>query len=235
MKPRFRAACMNQNSRFIILSILGFSLLVCLLDAVLRPPYFLKVAIKVPLFAAIPAVYFLIFKEERRDFKSMFTTPLSSLRSTFLLCAGIYGVIFVGFRLTASVIDYSNVSDSLAAGMGISADNFLWVALYISLINSFLEELFFRGYGFITLKQHMGRHLSHLVSAALFALYHVGMLWEMFSLPVLITLLAGLVAAGWIFNRLNEHSGSIYPSWLVHLSANLAINTVGCILLGILP
>lgn len=226
---------MNKNSCFIILSVLIFSLFVCLLDAVLHPSYFLKVAVKAVLFLAIPAVYFMLFKAERRVFKTMFTTRPSNLQSLLLLCAGIFGIIFGGYLLTASVIDYSNITPSLSAGMNISADNFLWVALYISLINSFLEELFFRGFGFITLKKHIGRQLSHLISAALFALYHIGMLWGMFSLPVLVLLLTGLIAGAWIFNRLNEHSGSIYPSWLVHMSANLAINTVGCILFEILP
>ena len=41
-------------------------------------------------------------------------------------------------------------------------------------------------------------------------------------------------AGGCIFNFLNEKCGNIYPSWLVHLCANLAINTVGFILFGIL-
>ena len=39
--------------------------------------------------------------------------------------------------------------------MGITAGNFLWVAIYISVMNSFLEEFFFRGFGFITLKKYV--------------------------------------------------------------------------------
>lgn len=226
---------MNRKGHFIFLSVLAFSLFVCLLDAVLQPAYFLKIVIKAVLFAAIPAAYFTICKEERRNFLAIFTSRPTGLWKTLLLCSGIYGVILGGYLLTASIIDYSNVTASLSAGMGINANNFLWVSLYISLLNSFLEELFFRGFGFITLKKYVNRQLAHLLSAALFALYHVGMLLEMFSLPVLSLLLAGLMAGGWIFNRLNEHSGSIYPSWLVHMSANFAINTVGCILFGILP
>ena len=226
---------MNKNSSFIVLSVFLFSLFVCLLDAVLHPSYFFKIFIKAFLFAAIPSVYFMFFKKERRNFGTMFTAKPVTFRNILLLCSGIYCIILGGYLLTASIIDYSNVTKSLATGMGIRSDNFLRVALYISLINSFLEELFFRGFGFITLKKHMDRRHSHLISAALFAFYHVGMLWEMFSPPVLALLLAGLMVGGWIFNCLNEHSGSIYPSWLVHMSANLAINTVGCILFGILP
>lgn len=226
---------MDKNSRFILLSVLLFSLFVCWLDSILQPDYFLKIVVKDLLFAVIPAVYFAVWKEERRDFKVLFSLKSINLWKTLLLCTGIYSSIIVGYLLTASIIDYSHVTVSLTAGMGIDANNFLWVALYISLLNSFLEEVFFRGFGFITLKKHLNRGLSHLLSATLFAIYHIGMLLEMFSPPILILLLAGLIAGGWIFNRLNESSGSIYPSWLVHMSANSAINTVGCILFGLLP
>ena len=44
----------------------------------------------------------------------------------------------------------------------------------------------------------------------------------------------GLIAGGIIFNALNDRYGHIYPSWLVHMCANFAINTIGCILFGIM-
>ena len=37
------------------------------------------------------------------------------------------------------------------------------------------------------------------------------------------------------FDYLNEKSDNLYASWLVHLCANAAINTVGCVLFEILP
>ena len=47
-------------------------------------------------------------------------------------------------------------------------------------------------------------------------------------------ILIGLFAGGLIFNYLNEKSETIYSSWLVHMFANFAINTVGFILFGII-
>ena len=43
-----------------------------------------------------------------------------------------------------------------------------------------------------------------------------------------------LTAAGLILNALNERSGSILTSWLLHMCANLAINTVGFYVFGML-
>ena len=67
-----------------------------------------------------------------------------------------------------------------------------------------------------------------------FALYHVAMMIGWFSLPIFIIVMAGLFAGGLIFNYLNEKSGTVYPSGLLHMCANFAINTVGFILFGII-
>ncbi len=123
---------------------------------------------------------------------------------------------------------------SLTEGMGITAGNFLYVSLYISLVNSFLEEFFFRGYGFITLKKYTGRKFAYIFSSSIFAVYHVGMLLGMFYIGVLFLLLLGLMIGGCIFNCLNERNDTIYPSWFVHMFANFGINTVGFILFGVL-
>lgn len=45
--------------------------------------------------------------------------------------------------------------------------------------------------------------------------------------------LFGLAAGGGIFNWLDERSGSIFPSWAVHICANLAINSVGAVMFGL--
>ena len=139
-----------------------------------------------------------------------------------------------GYLLTKDLIDYSNVTKSLTESMGITADNFIYVAFYIAIINSFLEEFFFRGYGFITLKKYSSRKFAYLFSSGVFAVYHIGMLIGMFNIGALLLLLAGLVAGGCIFNYLNEKNDNIYSSWFVHMFANFAINTVGLILFGIL-
>ena len=86
----------------------------------------------------------------------------------------------------------------------------------------------------MTLKKSVSRKAAYLFSSVIFALYHVGMLVDMFQFGVLLLLLAGLIVGGCIFNYLNEKNRNIYPSWFVHMFANFAINTVGFILFGIL-
>ena len=131
-------------------------------------------------------------------------------------------------------MDFSGIAGKLTADAGVSADNFLYVALYISFVNSFLEEFFFRGFAFISLKKITSRGFAYVFSAVLFALYHAGMTAGYFNFGVFAITLGGLTVAGVIFNFLNEKSENIYTSWLVHMFANFAINTVGFILFGMI-
>lgn len=218
----------------IMAAVLAFSIIVCLIDAVLQPNYFVKIPIKIVFFLALPMIFFIRNKEDFKDFKSLFVFRKSGIFKSLLLGIAVYAVILTAFLLTRNVFDYSNVTSSLTSGMGITADNFLYVSLYISLFNSFLEEFFFRGFGFMTLKKHTSRKIAYIFNSAVFAVYHIGMLFEMFNIGVLLLLMFGLIVGGCIFNFLNERNDNIYPSWFVHMFANYAINTVGFILFGII-
>jgi len=225
---------MNNKKNYILISILIFSLFVCLIDAVIKPNYFVKIPIKIVFFLVLPILFFIFNKNDTSEFKKLFVVKKKGFLTSIGLGITVFAVIMGGYLLTEDLIDYSNVTKSLTESMGITADNFIYVAFYIAIINSFLEEFFFRGYGFITLKKYSSRKFAYLFSSGVFAVYHIGMLVGMFNIGALLLLLAGLVAGGCIFNYLNELNDNIYSSWFVHMFANFAINTVGLILFGIL-
>ena len=224
----------NHKKIYIILSVLLFSLAVTFIDAVVRPPYFSKIPIKILFFLALPMLFFAFWREEWSEFKALFRFHKKGLLISLLFGIIIFGVILGGYFALRGVIDFSGVTSSLTSGMGITADNFVWVAIYISIMNSFLEEFFFRGFGFITLKKYVSVKFAYFFSPVLFAVYHVGMLVGMFHPAVLALLMFGLIVGGLIFNALNDKLGNIYPSWFVHMAANFAINTIGFILFGML-
>lgn len=225
---------MTRKRNYILLSVFLFSIAVTFIDAVVQPPYFSKIPIKVLFFLALPMLFFVFWREEWREFKALFRFQKKGLLISFLLGAVIFSVILGGYFALRGIIDFSGVTTSLTSGMGITADNFVWVAIYISIMNSFLEEFFFRGFGYITLKKYVNAKFAYLFSPVLFAVYHVGMLVGMFHPAVLALLMFGLIVGGLIFNALNEKLGNIYPSWFVHMAANFAINTIGFILFDVI-
>ena len=218
----------------IMLSIFAFSIAVTFVDAVIHPNYFFKILIKILFFLAWPMLFFLKNKDDFKNFKKLFIFKKKGILTSFLLGLGVYSIILLGYFISRGFIDFSKVTSNLTIGMGITSSNFIYVSLYISLMNSFLEEFFFRGFGFITLKKYTSRKVAYLFSSGLFAVYHVGMLIGMFHFAVILLLLAGLIVGGCIFNYLNEKNENIYSSWFVHMFANFAINTIGFILFGII-
>ena len=225
---------MNKKSVYVIVSMFIFSILVSFIDGFVKPNYFVKIPIKIVFFLILPILFFIKNKKDFIEFKKLFLFRKKGIIKSLLTGILIYLLILFGYILLKDIIDFSNVTSSLNNGMGINSSNFIYVFVYISIFNSFLEEFFFRGYGFITLKKYTNRKIAYIFSSLIFAIYHVGMLIGMFDIFALMLILVGLIVGGIIFNYLNEKMNNIYSSWFVHMFANFAINTVGLILFGML-
>ena len=199
-----------------------------IVDAVIQPGYAIKSAIKIIMFLLIPIVYGLFFKEF--NIKNLMKPDKKGL--CIALCLGfvIYGVVLGAYWIFKDVFDFSALTGSLNETTGVNKSNFIWVAIYISFVNSLLEEFFFRGFSFITLKKLTSRRFAYIFSSMAFALYHIAMMIGWFGLPVILISLVGLFIGGMIFNRFDEKSENIYLSWLIHMFANFATNTIGFIL-----
>lgn len=197
-------------------------------DGVLRPGYAVKSAIKIAVFAAFPLL--LTYLCELMPVKEIFRFRKQGFGIALGLGLGIYALILGGWAVLRNWIDFSGIAVSLTSTAGVTKENFLYVSLYISFVNSLLEEFFFRGFVFGNLKQN--RKFGYLLSAAAFSVYHVAMMIGWFPPAILALVLTGLFVGGLIFNWLNEKQDCIYVSWLTHMFANFAINTIGFILLN---
>ncbi|MDN6293306.1 MAG: CPBP family intramembrane glutamic endopeptidase [Alkalibacterium gilvum] len=225
---------LNKKSISLILSITLSAIGMSLIDGYIQLSYLNKSIFKIFLFSIVPMGYFFWYREEWNQLKKLFVLRRSDLKVALLLGAGVFSIIVMAYSILRNFIDLSIIRESLTSNIGVTADNFLYVAIYITLVNSLLEEFFFRGFAFLILKENTGRFFAYVFSALLFALYHVGMTSGWFNWGIYLLAMLGLFAGGCIFNYLNEKSESIYPSWLVHIFANLAINTVGFILFGLI-
>lgn len=225
---------LNRKSVYVIVSVLCASLLAAFVDGIISPPYFYKSIIKVALFLSAPLVYFILNPDELEHLKALFLPRKKDFAISLLLGGGVFTVVMVAYFICSEFIDLSGIRDSLTSGIGVTADNFIFVALYISFFNSLLEEFFFRGFAFLILKKEASKKFAYVFSSALFAFYHVGMTSGWFSGGIYILAMLGLFIGGCIFDKLNDRLGNIYPSWLVHMCANFAINTIGLILFEII-
>ena len=199
-------------------------------DAVWQPQYFVKSAVKFALFVALPLLYFVVIKNNPRYLKP----NAKGIWLAISLGVALYIFIVGAYLLFQNVFDFSGITTSLTGDIGVTKENFLFVALYISFVNSFLEEFFFRGFAYLQLKELTTRRFAFILSASTFALYHVAMMIGWYAWPLFLLTMIGLFVGGAIFNLLNDRYQNMYTSWIVHMFANFGINTIGFMLFGII-
>ena len=226
---------MKNNTKkaiLIVALVTVFCVVMAIIDGILKANYFIKSILKLVLFLILPAIYSIFDKDIK--IKENFIPEKKGIKLAIFLCMVVYIIILGGYLLLKDVFDFSAITGALKNNIGVTGKNFIYVSIYISFVNSFLEEFFFRGFAFLTLKRITGRKFANIFSSFVFAIYHIAMMIGWFSLDVFIIIMAGLFAGGLIFNYLNEKGECVYPSWLVHMFANFAINTVGFMLFGII-
>lgn len=149
------------------------------------------------------------------------------MKTSVILALMTVAVVLIYFFATKKLIDYSGMIDSVVELSKGSLINLLIIDFHIIFINAFVEEFFFRGFIYNNLKTIK---FASGISSLLFAIYHTFMLFSWFNPFLGVASLIVLFVVGFIFVKLNEKTKNIYPSWIIHMSANLALNICGLIL-----
>jgi membrane protease YdiL (CAAX protease family) len=219
------------RKRWIVFLVVAGCLLMAFVDFT-QMHYVPKAAMKILAFVSIP-VFYRVFATSPATWDFLWYKK-KSLGYALLLGIFVYVCILLAYFALGSFFDFSNVAHVLNDTVGVNKGNFLYISIYISFINSFIEEFFFRGFAFLTLRSVSTRRFAMIFSSLAFAVYHVTLMAGLFDLPLYLLCLVALAIAGLMFNLLDEKSGTLYPSWIVHAGANFAINTIGFILLGMI-
>ncbi|MCL2371828.1 MAG: CPBP family intramembrane metalloprotease [Defluviitaleaceae bacterium] len=216
---------MNKNIRLLIV----FSLAACVLHgALLFSPftnYLFTSVVKVILFASFPLIYFRLVLREKFTSYIFIKGNARNIKLAFALGAAVFLFIWGVFWVIRAHIDNQLVVSALEAN-SITQSNFVFVFLYIVVINATLEQVFFRGFIFQTMDR-MGRPgLAHCYSSVLFSLYHIPILFGAVTWEIMLLCTVGLIVAGLIFNLLAVKCKNLLGSIVVHVSANLALNLI---------
>ncbi len=136
-------------------------------------------------------------------------------------------LIIGAYLLLQQFIDIASVRDDLLQS-GITPAVFPFIALYILIGNSVIEEFFFRG----LLPNLFGQSkMRFILPPFFFAIYHIAIFLPWFTLPILLLAVGGLWAGGLIFQLVNEKCRTILPSWIIHMFADLGILFIGVYIL----
>lgn len=213
---------MNKKTYLLLL---GFTLVMMLIDIQGGFSYWGRSLLKISFFGLIPLMMF---------YRQIHLSDLFKKGKHLKLIVGTSVVVLLGFGLIFLVLNhyalFEGVKASLSNQVGVNTSNYPLVFIYVVLINGPLEEFFFR-YLLQKSTWPFSSTLMLVVSSFFFAIYHVGMLFTMFPWYLFGLAIIGLMGVGIFFSTLNRLNDSINYSIIVHMAANIAINTIGAFLL----
>lgn len=190
--------------------------------------YLIKTGIKLLMFILIPGIYYILTRD-----KNIYISSNTRAREKGSLLLGfLFGILFLIILLAAyyilqAFIDFKPIIGELETKLKITPLNFIFVGIYITLCNSFIEEFFFRGFVFLGIYRAERSVSAYLYSSLLFALYHIMIFKSWFTPPLFLLALLGLFLVGLFFSWMDTKSRSFLNSWIAHMLADAGIILIG--------
>lgn len=179
---------------------------------------------KIWLFAG-PLAWLLLFEREKL---SLSPVRRGGMGVGLLLGIGMAAVIWGAYALVArGNMDVSNFHTKLAAVGLTSAGMYLAVSSYWTFVNSLLEEYVFRFFMFRQSERIWSRWLAVVMTALFFTIHHTLALAA--YVPLWQNALAsfGVFSASIIWSWLYAHYRSIWPCYVCHILADVAVFAIG--------
>lgn len=153
--------------------------------------------------------------------------PLRLVDAVYLIFTGAALAIAANFSLSffAEILkmnEYTDSMDLITKGIGV-----FWIILYVGIIGPMTEEIIFRGFLFLRIRDHMSLVRSAVLSGLIFGIYH-GNLAQFVYAAIL----------GIIFALFVEWTGSIWSSIFLHIGANMIsilLSEYGDVVLSVVP
>lgn len=222
---------MNKNSKTALIIMISIVFVGALfyLEQALAIPYIYKTIIKLPMFIGFPFVIKKFVLYEQTDF----VMDKQSFKLVIICSGFIILIISLAFIIARSFIDPSLIISDFEGRMQITKTLFVFAGLYTVIGNAFVEEYFFRGFIFQSLYKKGCIKTAYILSASLFAIYHIGIFLTWFTLPIMFIVLFGLFCGGIIFAYFVQRTGSVLGSYIIHMSADLIIVIIGIFGIGL--
>lgn len=223
-----------QKKLIYIISILS-CLLLYFVEQHLGVSYLVKSSIKITLFIIIPLIY--IYKVKNQTLRKALNIEKFSLKqfsAGTALGIGAFLVLLVAYFFLQGQINLDKIMVELKENVNVTKSTFVFIAFYITFINSLMEEFFFRGFIFMNLFEKGDKTAAYIFSALLFSLYHIAMFKTWFNPLITALALLGLFVTGLIFNWLSVKSKNFINPWIVHIFGDAAIMVIGFKMFGIL-
>lgn len=185
------------SKRYILVVSLAAFIILYFIEQGMGVNYIIKTITKIILFTLIPYVYIIFIKKSNVKNSLNFNyLGKKCLRYGFLVGIITFLIILLAYNILGGYIDLNSISSELQNKSKITPKNFVFIGAYITFGNSFLEEIFFRGFIFLNMYKLGYKKLAYIYSSVLFGIYHIAIFKTWFSLEITLLALFGLIAVG---------------------------------------
>lgn len=194
------------------------------IEQYLQVNYLIKTILKIILFISIPIIYSKLITKEtiiRLKFQN------NNFKLGVILGVSSFAAVIISYLIFKGLIDFQSIVTEIQTKSKITPANFIFVGLYVTFLNSFLEEYFFRGYIFLSFYNSGQKKIAYIYSAVLFAIYHIGIFKTWFKPHITLLVMFALVLIGFVFNYVDVKSKNLFNSWIIHILADSAIILIG--------
>ncbi len=178
--------------------------------------------VQLALFSLIPVIWWLATEKGKTSIFEWlgFKAPSDEPKMVYMSLAAMLSFVLLGVGLLFLLKETETALDVFKYG-GLSV---LPAILVYGIIHTALtEEIFFRGFLLKRLADKFGFVKANIIQAVIFGLVHGIALFGVidFGLALGVTVFTG--AIGWVMGYINEQTadGSIFPSWIIHATANV--------------
>lgn len=130
----------------------------------------------------------------------------------------IYGLHYLLFK---NLIAADSIVEQLGKTASITAINIILIGLFIIVINSFLEEFFWRGFAFHELQQLMAPWKAHLITGIAFSLHHIIFYYSWFSFEIVMLVTIGLILYAIFMNLFFKRFHDLLSCWIIHAMVDI--------------
>lgn len=172
-------------------------------------------------------IYWIITKEKNTATHYHKKSVILGLISGLIIMGTVLGTFFI---FSNYFFQFKPIILSKITNLHLS-NHYILFALFLSIIHSGIEEYYWRWFIFNGLQTKFNATIATLMAGVAFSLHHYIVLSQLFPLSITIIFGLSIMLAGIIWCQIYNRTNSLIGSWISHICADLAIMTVGYMLI----
>lgn len=203
--------------------------------AFFTPTYFTSSLYKIVFLLPLVYRYYFHKKSWKNALCEGFSFSLFRKNISHALCWGVlFALLYgVGFLLFKNMLSTTVITSALQSFASITPANILFIGLYIIVVNSLLEEFFWRGFFFNETHSLYGWIVAYILTGLGFSLYHVTFFYSWFSLDLVLLAATGLFVYSLFMCMLFQKYNDLFTCWLIHAFVDVVQIGIGLWLFGL--